>query len=39
MNLKQILAGLEKIKAKGEIDREITTIENDSRNDSRNEVS
>ena len=32
MNLKQILAGLEKIKAKGEIDREITTIENDSRN-------
>ena len=32
MNLKQILAGLEKIKAKGEIDREVTTIENDSRN-------
>lgn len=32
MNLKQILAGLEKIKAKGEIDREVTTIEKDSRN-------
>lgn len=31
MNLKKILLGLEGIKAKGEIDREITTIENDSR--------
>ena len=31
MNLKQILAGLEKIKAKGEIDREVTTIENNSK--------
>lgn len=31
MNLKKILAGLEGIKAKGEIDREITTIEKDSR--------
>ena len=27
MNLKKILEGLEGIKAKGEIDREITTIE------------
>ncbi len=32
MNLKKILAGLEGIKAKGEIDREVTTIEKDSRN-------
>ena len=31
MNLKKILAGLDEIKAKGEIDREVTTIENDSR--------
>ena len=31
MNLKKILAGLEGIKAKGEINREVTTIENDSR--------
>ena len=31
MNLKKILEGIEGIKAKGEIDREITTIENDSR--------
>ncbi len=32
MNLKQILVGLDNIKAKGEIDREVTTIEKDSRN-------
>ena len=32
MNLKQILVGLDNIKAKGEIDREVTAIENDSRN-------
>lgn len=32
MNLKQVLTGLEKVKARGEIDKEITTIENDSRN-------
>lgn len=32
MNLKQILVGLENIKAKGEIDREVTAIEKDSRN-------
>lgn len=31
MNLKKILAGLDEIKAKGEVDREVTTIENDSR--------
>lgn len=31
MNLKKVLAGLEGIKAKGEIDREVTSIENDSR--------
>lgn len=31
MNLKKILTGLDEIKAKGEIDREVTTIENDSR--------
>ena len=31
MNLKKVLAGLEEIKAKGEIDREVTSIENDSR--------
>ena len=31
MNLRKILAGLEGIKAKGEIDKEITTIEKDSR--------
>ena len=31
MNLKKILAGLDEIKAKGEIDREVTTIEKDSR--------
>ena len=32
MNLKQILVGLDNIKAKGEIDREVTAIEKDSRN-------
>ena len=32
MNLKKILAGLEGIKAKGEVDKEVTTIEKDSRN-------
>ena len=32
MNLKQILSGLEGLKAKGELDREVLTIENDSRN-------
>lgn len=31
MNLKKILLGLENIKAKGEIDREVTAITNDSR--------
>ena len=31
MNLKKILVGLDEIKAKGEIDREVTSIENDSR--------
>ena len=31
MNLKKILVGIEGIKAKGEIDREIVSIENDSR--------
>ena len=31
MNLKNILQGIEGIKAKGEIDREIVSIENDSR--------
>ena len=31
MNLKKILIGIEGIKAKGEIDREVKTIENDSR--------
>ena len=31
MNLKEILVGLEGIKAKGEVDREVTSIENDSR--------
>ena len=31
MNLKKILVGIDGIKAKGEIDREITTIEKDSR--------
>lgn len=31
MNLKKILVGLENIKAKGEIDRDVTTIEKDSR--------
>ena len=31
MNLSKILLGIEGIKAKGEIDREVTTIENDSR--------
>ena len=31
MNLKSILQGIEGIKAKGEIDREVTSIENDSR--------
>ena len=32
MNLKNILVGIEGIKAKGEIDRDVTTVENDSRN-------
>ena len=32
MNLKKILVGLDNIKAKGEIDREVTAIEKDSRN-------
>ena len=32
MKLKKILAGLEGIKGKGNFDKEITTIENDSRN-------
>ena len=31
MNLKKILVGIDGIKAKGEIDREVTTIEKDSR--------
>lgn len=31
MNLKEMLVGLEGIKAKGNVEREITTIENDSR--------
>ena len=31
MNLKKILVGIDGIKAKGEIDREVTSIENDSR--------
>ena len=31
MNLKKILLGLEGVKAKGEIDKEVTTITNDSR--------
>jgi len=31
MNLKKILLGLENIKAKGEVDKEVTTITNDSR--------
>ena len=31
MNLKKFLVGLDEIKAKGEIDREVTSIENDSR--------
>ena len=31
MNLKKILVGIEGIRAKGEIDREVTTIEKDSR--------
>ena len=31
MKLKEIIVGLDGIKAKGEVDREITSIENDSR--------
>lgn len=31
MKLKEILVGLEGIKAKGNVEREITTIESDSR--------
>ena len=31
MNLSKILLGIDGIKAKGEIDKEVTTIENDSR--------
>ena len=32
MNLKEILVGLEGIKAKGNIDVEITNVDSDSRN-------
>ena len=32
MNLKNILAGIEGIKAKGDIDIEINSVKNDSRN-------
>ena len=31
MNLTKVLSGIDGIKAKGEIDREVSTIENDSR--------
>ena len=31
MNLRKILVGIEGIKAKGEIDKDVTSIENDSR--------
>ena len=31
MNLKNILVGIDGIKARGQIDREVTAIENDSR--------
>lgn len=38
MNLKNILVGIDGIKARGEIDREIVSIENDSRNIKENSM-